>query len=125
MKARTLISVFAVLLTLAVAASAQSKKCTPIGGVILTDLGVWDSSSTFGYATGDLKGSLGVSILSIQQTGNRNYDPGGSRLVRGGQLHRNALHEVSGQPSLATVNVDVRRRAISALPFPAPRPLSD
>ena len=31
---------------------------------------MWDSSSTFGYATGDLKGSVGVSILSMQQSGN-------------------------------------------------------
>ena len=70
MKARTIVSVFAATLILVAAATAQSKKCTPIGGIILTDLGVWDSSSTFGYATGDLKGSVGVSILSMQQNGN-------------------------------------------------------
>ena len=70
MKARTLATVFAAMLALVAAASAQAKKCTPIGGIILTNFGVWDSSSTFGYATGDLKGAVGVSILSMQQTGN-------------------------------------------------------
>ena len=70
MRAQTITSLLATLLVLAAAATAQSKKCTPIGGVILTDLGVWDPSSTFGYATGDLKGSVGVSILSTQVQGN-------------------------------------------------------
>ena len=70
MKIRIISSVFAAMLVLTAAGSAQAKKCTPIGGIILTDLGVWDSTSTFGYATGDLKGSVGVSILSMQQTGN-------------------------------------------------------
>ena len=71
MNARTLSLALAVTLALSAVASSQAaKKCTPIGGIILTDLGVWDPSSTFGYATGDLKGSVGVSILSTQQTGN-------------------------------------------------------
>jgi hypothetical protein len=70
MNTRTLSLALAVTLVLGAAASGQAKKCTPIGGMILTDFGVWDSSSTFGYATGDLKGSVGVSILSMQQTGN-------------------------------------------------------
>jgi hypothetical protein len=67
---RTAAVVLAVMLVLTAAATAQSKKCTPIGGIILTDLGVWDPSSTFGYATGDLKGSVGVSILSTSVSGN-------------------------------------------------------
>lgn len=66
---RTASSVLAVMVVLAAAALSQSKKCTPIGGVILTDLGVPDANSTMGYATGDLKGSVGVSILSTQTTG--------------------------------------------------------
>ena len=69
MKARTIGYLCAALLVLAVT-SAQAKNCTPIGGMILTNLGVWDSSSTLGYATGDLKGSVGVSILSTQASGN-------------------------------------------------------
>ncbi len=70
LRIRTLMIAMTVGLMLTAAGNAQSKKCTPIGGIILTDLGVWDPSSTFGYATGDLKGSVGVSILSMQQTGN-------------------------------------------------------
>jgi len=70
MKTRTFTLALAVAISLGLTASSQAKNCTPIGGIILTDLGVWDPSSTFGYATGDLKGSVGVSILSMQQTGN-------------------------------------------------------
>jgi len=70
MKARRLASLLSVLLVLTAAATAQSKKCTPIGGVILTNLGVPDANSTMGYATGDLKGAVGVTILSTQVSGN-------------------------------------------------------
>ncbi len=70
MNTRTLASVLSVLLALTAAATSQSKKCTPIGGVILTNLGVPDANSTMGYATGDLKGAVGVSILSTQASGN-------------------------------------------------------
>ena len=70
MSTRSLVFVLAVSLALSAAANSQSKKCTPMGGMILTDLGVWDPTSTFGYATGDLKGSVGVSILSTQSNGN-------------------------------------------------------
>ena len=69
MRTRTLNLALALAIALGATAS-QAKNCTPIGGIILTDLGVWDQSSTFGYATGDLKGSVGVTILSMQQTGN-------------------------------------------------------
>ena len=39
------------------------------GRAILTDLGVPDANSTMGYATGDLKGAVGFSILSTEQNG--------------------------------------------------------
>jgi hypothetical protein len=68
--ARTAASVLAVLVVLTGAATSQSKKCTPMGGVILTDVGVPDANSTMGYATGDLKGAVGVTILSTEGTGN-------------------------------------------------------
>jgi len=67
---RTAASVLAVLVILTAAATSQSKKCTPIGGAILTDVGVPDANSTMGYATGDLKGAVGVTILSTEGTGN-------------------------------------------------------
>lgn len=62
--------ILVVVLALAAAATSQSKKCTPMGGAILTDLGVPDANSTMGYATGDLKGAVGVSILSTEGSGN-------------------------------------------------------
>ena len=51
-------------------ATGQSKKCTSIGGVILTNLGV-PANSTMGYATGDLKGAVGVTILNTESTAPR------------------------------------------------------
>lgn len=67
---RTAACVVAALVILATAAFSEPKKCTPIGGVILTDFGVPDANSTMGYATGDLKGSVGVTILGIETVGN-------------------------------------------------------
>lgn len=62
--------VVTVMVILATTAFSQTKKCTPIGGVILTDLGLPDANSTMGYATGDLKGAVGVSIVSTEANGN-------------------------------------------------------
>ena len=65
MNAKRLRLALVVMLAMSAAASSQTlTKCPAMGGMILTDLGVWDPSSTFGYATGDLKGSVGVTILS-------------------------------------------------------------
>src|SRR5215470_2178845 len=65
------VSIFlAVLVMLTVTAVGQSKKCTPIGGAIITDLGVPDANSTMGVATGDLAGAVGVSIVSTESNGN-------------------------------------------------------
>jgi hypothetical protein len=47
---------------------ARTSTCTDIGGVILTDLGgfgeIDGNPTTLGVATGDLKGGLGVEIVS-------------------------------------------------------------
>ena len=67
---RTATLVLAVIAMMAATAFSQSKNCTPMGGAILTDLGVPDANSTMGYATGDFKGAVGVSILSTSGTGN-------------------------------------------------------
>ena len=67
---RTVTLFLAVLLILTAAATSQSKKCTSIGGAILTDLGVPDTNSTMGYATGDLKGAVGVTIVNTESNGN-------------------------------------------------------
>lgn len=49
-------------------ATGFAKTCTAVGGAILTDLGgfgvIDGSPTTLGVATGDLKGALGVQILS-------------------------------------------------------------
>lgn len=49
-------------------AFAKSPTCTSVGGVILTNLGgfgvIDGSPTTLGVATGDLKGALGVQIVS-------------------------------------------------------------
>ena len=49
-------------------ATGFAKTCTAVGGAILTDLGgfgvIDGSPTTLGTATGDLKGALGVQILS-------------------------------------------------------------
>lgn len=66
----TIVLALSMVLVITVAATAQNKKCTPIGGAILTDLGVPDANSTMGYATGDLKGAVGVSIVSTEGSGN-------------------------------------------------------
>jgi hypothetical protein len=67
---RSVTTFLAVLVILTVTATGQSKRCTSIGGVILTNLGVPDANSTMGYATGDLKGAVGVTILNTESNGN-------------------------------------------------------
>jgi len=60
---------FCVALLLALlSTSALAKTCSAVGGAILTNLGgfgvIDGSPTTLGVATGDLKGALGVQILS-------------------------------------------------------------
>jgi hypothetical protein len=55
---------------LAVAAGAQSKSCQPAGGMLMTDLGAVDATTTMGVATGDLKGAVGATILNIDAQNN-------------------------------------------------------
>jgi hypothetical protein len=65
-----ILSVVLVLTAAATSQSSQSRHCTPAGGIILTDVGVPDANSTMGYATGDFKGAVGVTIVSTEGTGN-------------------------------------------------------
>jgi hypothetical protein len=60
---------FAVAL-LVVGAAAQVKRCTPAGGMLMTNLGAVDQATTMGPATGDLRGAVGATILSTEATGN-------------------------------------------------------
>jgi len=64
------VSVLAAVVILIAAAAAQSKHCTPAGGMLMTNLGAVDAATTMGVATGDLKGAVGATILSTEGTGN-------------------------------------------------------
>jgi hypothetical protein len=61
-------AVFAMLF--AGAASAQAKSCQAVGGMLMTDLGAVDANTTMGVATGDLRGAVGATILSIDAQNN-------------------------------------------------------
>src|SRR5215469_10576429 len=70
MNAKRLSLALAAMLALCSVANSQSKRCTPAGGMLMTNIGLPDANSTMGYATGDLKGAVGVSILSTEFLGN-------------------------------------------------------
>jgi len=53
----------------------KKRECVPVGGAFLTNLGGFGDNTTLGVATGDLKGALGVQILSV------NSGPNGSATV--------------------------------------------
>ena len=63
-------SVLAAIVILIAVAAAQSKHCTPAGGMLMTNVGAIDAATTMGVATGDLKGAVGATILSTEGTGN-------------------------------------------------------
>src|SRR5215472_3220630 len=62
---------FVLVMLLAGSSFAKTPQCTQVGGAILTNLGgfgeIDGSPTTLGVATGDLKGALGVQILSASQ----------------------------------------------------------
>lgn len=62
--------VTASLMLVAGAANGQSKSCHSVGGMLMTNLGAVDANTTMGYATGDLKGAVGASILNIESQNN-------------------------------------------------------
>jgi hypothetical protein len=64
------ISVFAAMIILVAAAAGQNKHCTPVGGMLMTNLGAVDQATTMGTATGDLKGAVGATVLSTEVVGN-------------------------------------------------------
>lgn len=51
------------------AAQPQSEQaephCTPVGGSVMTNLGVVDQSTTLGIVDGDLKGAVAATILNV------------------------------------------------------------
>jgi len=64
------ISIFAATIILVTAAAGQDKHCTPVGGMLMTNLGAVDQATTMGTATGDLKGAVGATVLSTEVVGN-------------------------------------------------------
>jgi hypothetical protein len=52
-------------LAFVIPAYGQEKKCSSIGGVMITNLGVVDQETTMGVAMGDLKGAVAATIQSV------------------------------------------------------------
>jgi hypothetical protein len=65
---KLILSAGLLLASLSINSFAQNSHCTSVGGAILTNLGgfgvIDGSPTTLGVATGDLKGALGVQIVS-------------------------------------------------------------
>ena len=73
-KAWKAVSILAMLSFLVAGAAAQknSKKqtCQSVGGMLMTNLGAIDASTTMGPVTGDLKGSVSGTVVSTEVVGN-------------------------------------------------------
>lgn len=70
LKSNKVASVLAAMMVLVASGTAQTKHCTPAGGMLMTNLGAVDPATTMGVATGDLKGAVGATILSTEGSGN-------------------------------------------------------
>ena len=68
------VSILAVTAFLVAGAAAQKNNkhqhCQPIGGMLMTNLGAIDASTTMGPVTGDLKGSVSGTVVSTEVIGN-------------------------------------------------------
>jgi hypothetical protein len=60
----------ALLMFAAGASDSQSRSCHSVGGMLMINLGADDANTTMGYATGDLKGAVGATILNIEAQNN-------------------------------------------------------
>src|SRR6266705_4551250 len=50
-------------------AEQSSPHCTPVGGMIMTNFGAIDQSTTMGTSTGDLQGAVSGTLLGAPQPG--------------------------------------------------------
>jgi hypothetical protein len=57
------------VLLLVSTAMAAPKHCAPVGGTFITNVGGFGNNTTLGVITGDIKGAVGVEILSIKTAG--------------------------------------------------------
>ena len=73
-KAWKAVSILAMLSFLVAGAAAQknSRKqtCQSVGGMLMTNLGAIDATTTMGPVTGDLKGSVSGTVVSTEVVGN-------------------------------------------------------
>ena len=72
-KIKKAVSILAAMAFLVAGAAAQKNKrqnCQSVGGMLMTNLGAVDASTTMGPVTGDLRGSVGATILSSEVNGN-------------------------------------------------------
>ena len=73
-KARKAVSILAAMAFLVAGAAAQKNSqrlhCQAAGGMLMTNLGAIDASTTMGPVTGDLKGSVSGTIVSTEVIGN-------------------------------------------------------
>jgi hypothetical protein len=63
-------SVLVATVILAVAAVSQTSRCTPVGGVLMTNIGAIAGQTNLGPAFGDLQGSVAATILGQDSNGN-------------------------------------------------------
>jgi hypothetical protein len=68
------VSILAVTAFLVAGAAAQRNNkrqtCQSVGGMLMTNLGAIDASTTMGPVTGDLKGSVSGTVVSTEVIGN-------------------------------------------------------
>src|SRR6267378_2125749 len=71
-KAISILTMTAFLVAGASAQSGNKKRqiCQGAGGMLMTNLGAVDASTTMGPVTGDLRGAVGATILSTEVSGN-------------------------------------------------------
>jgi len=63
-------SVLAATVILAVAGVSQTSRCTPVGGVLMTNIGAIAGQTNLGPVFGDLQGSIAATILGQDSNGN-------------------------------------------------------
>jgi hypothetical protein len=62
---RAVVEAWLSVLLLASSALATPKHCAPVGGAFLTNVGGFGDNTTLGIISGDIRGAVGVQIVSI------------------------------------------------------------
>ena len=69
MKTRSFVLLLTVALVATLPICAQSGQCAPVGGVLMTNIGVIDGVYNLGPVFGDLQGSVAAKIVSVNSDG--------------------------------------------------------